>query len=81
MIIEKAPSPDLSRVVSDPEICGGRPVIRGTRMRVVDILDMLAEGVTPREILDDFDYLTEADLFAALAYAAAAVGERTVRAA
>ncbi|MEX6505651.1 DUF433 domain-containing protein [Jiella sp. M17.18] len=69
------------RIVSDPAVCGGRPVIRGTRMRVSDILDMLAGGASSAEILGDFDYLAEADIRAALAYAAQQVGHRVIRAA
>ena len=77
-----AAKPNLSeRIVSDSSICGGRPVIRGTRMRVSDILDMLAGGASSAEILEDFDYLAEADIRAALAYAARQVGHRVIRAA
>lgn len=60
------------RIAVDSAICGGRPHIRGTRVRVSDILGMLAEGVTDREILEDFDYLTAEDIRAALSYGAAA---------
>ena len=60
-------------------ICGGRPHIRGTRVRVSDLLDMLADGVSPSEILADYPYLREADLKAALAYGAAASAHRIVR--
>jgi uncharacterized protein (DUF433 family) len=56
----------LDRIVVDPKICGGRPTIRGTRVRVVDILEMLADGASRREILDDFPYLTDEDITAAL---------------
>ncbi|KPH76649.1 DUF433 domain-containing protein [Bosea vaviloviae] len=78
-----ASNPDsaLARIQSDPGICGGRPVIAGTRMRVSDILDMLAGGATPAEILADFDYLTEQDIAAALAYASAQIDHRVITAA
>lgn len=69
------------RIAIDPEICGGRPCIRGTRMRVSDIVAMMAEGASRTEILSDFDYLTDADLSAALAYAAQASDHRVIRAA
>ena len=46
------------RIRVDPAICGGRPHIRGTRVRVADILDLLASGATPSDILTDFPYLT-----------------------
>ena len=60
------------RVHIDPAICGGRPHIRGTRVRVSDILDLLANGVKSSDILVDYPYLSEADLRAALAFGAAA---------
>jgi uncharacterized protein (DUF433 family) len=60
----------LDRITTDPEIFGGRPCIRGMRVRVKDILDMLAGGATRAEILDDFPYLEEGDIAAALEYAA-----------
>ncbi len=71
----------LSRITTIAEVCGGRPCIKGTRMRVSDIVDMLAAGATRGEILEDFPYLTEEDLSAALAYAARATDHRVVRAA
>lgn len=71
----------LERIHSDPDLCGGRPVIRGTRMRVSDILDMLAGGATQAEILGDFDYLTADDIAAALAYAADQIDHRVINAA
>ena len=56
-----------ARIHIDASICGGRPHIRGTRVRVADILELLAEGVPHEEILADYPYLGEADLRAALA--------------
>ncbi len=76
MPVEKAMSPDLSRVTMTKGICGGRPVIRGTRIRVMDILDMLAEGVSWDTILADFPNINEADIAAALAYGAKATDQR-----
>ena len=58
------------RISIDPEVCGGRPCIKGTRVRVRDILDLLAAGATREEILEDFPYLTNDDIAAALHYAA-----------
>lgn len=69
----------LDRIASSPDICGGRPVIRGTRMRVTDIVEALAQGATRDELLRDFDYLTAEDLAAALSYAARAADHRIVR--
>ena len=60
----------LERITIDPNQCGGRPCIRGMRVRVTDILGMLAEGVPHDEILRDFPYLEPDDIKAALAYAA-----------
>ena len=60
----------LERITVEPDKCGGRPCIRGLRIRVTDILGMLAEGVSHDEILRDFPYLEPDDIKAALAYAA-----------
>lgn len=60
------------RIHVDAGICGGRPHIRGTRVRVSDVLDLLASEVPQSEILADYPYLNEADLRAALAFGAAA---------
>jgi len=60
----------LERITMGPGKCGGRPCIRGLRIRVTDILGMLAEGVSHQEILRDFPYLEPDDIHAALAYAA-----------
>jgi uncharacterized protein (DUF433 family) len=56
----------LDRIVIDPEICGGRPTIRGTRMRVSDVVDLLAAGETRAVILEDYSYLVDEDISAAL---------------
>jgi len=69
----------LDRITTDPEIFGGRPCIRGMRVRVKDILDMLAGGATPAEVLDDFPYLEEGDIAAALEYAAQHVDHPIIR--
>jgi len=60
----------LERITTDPEVCGGRPCIRGLRIRVRDILELLASGATQEEILEDYPYLQVEDIQAALAYAA-----------
>jgi|TARA_R110000868_G_scaffold123031_1_gene325968 uncharacterized protein (DUF433 family) len=59
------------RVAIDPAVCGGRPIIAGTRVRVSDILDMLAGGADVAKIVEDFPYLSADDVRAALGYAAA----------
>ncbi len=70
-----------SRIVTNPEVCGGRPIIAGTRMRVADVLGMLAGGASEAEIIADFPYLSAEDIRACLAYAAEAVDHRIVRSA
>ena len=60
----------LKRVVSDPKVLGGEPRIRGRRIHVAVVLDSLAEGLTPAQIVDRFPPLTEEDVRAAVAYAA-----------
>jgi len=62
----------LDRITVDPEMCGGRPCIRGLRIRVKDILDMLAGGSSRAEILRDYPYLEDDDITAALEYASRA---------
>jgi uncharacterized protein (DUF433 family) len=69
----------LDRITSDPQVCGGRPCIRGQRIRVSDILDMLAGGASRTEILADFPYLEEDDITAALEYASRALDHPVIR--
>ncbi len=71
----------MDRITFDPEQCGGRPCIRGMRIRVQDVLEMLAGGATEAEILRDFPDLEAGDIRASLQYAAEAVGHAVVRAA
>lgn len=63
------------RIVRDPAICGGQPVIRGTRVLVRVILGYLAHGETTEKIVADFPALTNDDVRAVIAFAAAAAGE------
>jgi uncharacterized protein (DUF433 family) len=56
----------LDRITSNPELCGGRPTIRGLRIRVTDILEMLAGGASRSDILRDYPYLEDEDISAAL---------------
>jgi uncharacterized protein (DUF433 family) len=60
----------LDRITIDPDQCGGRPCIRGMRIRVIDVLEMLAAGQSRDEILSDFPYLQPEDIAASLLYAA-----------
>ena len=57
------------RITFNPKQCGGRPCIRGLRIRVKDILEMLGGGMTEAEILEDYDYLEPEDIRAALQFA------------
>ena len=60
----------LERIVIDPDVVHGRPAVRGTRMRVADVLSLLAAGAREDEIVEDYPYLTAEDIKACLAYAA-----------
>ena len=60
----------LNRITIEPGKCGGRPCIRGLRIRVTDILGLLSAGASHQEILEDYPFLEEQDLLAALEYAA-----------
>ncbi|MGI8639291.1 MAG: DUF433 domain-containing protein [Pyrinomonadaceae bacterium] len=60
----------LKRITINPKQCGGRPCIRGMRIRVIDVLELFAAGLTAAEILDEMPDLERKDLQAALAYAA-----------
>ena len=66
----------LDRITTNPEICHGKPVIRGLRYPVENLLDLLASGMTIEEIIDDHPDLERDDLLAALEFAALASGMR-----
>lgn len=57
------------RITVNPRKCGGRPCIRSMRIRVIDVLDMLASGMSHQEILDDFPDLEAEDILACLRFA------------
>lgn len=69
----------LERITADPEVCGGRPCIRGLRVRVSDILELLAGGATREDILHDYPYLEADDITAALEFAARQADHPVVR--
>lgn len=71
----KARDPYAGRIIRDPQICGGQPVFRGTRVLLRTVLASLAEGDTIEEILADFPSLLAEDLRAAIAFAAASAEE------
>ena len=60
----------LDRITIEPGKCGGRPCIRGYRIRVSDILELLAAAASREEILADYEFLESEDITAALTYAA-----------
>jgi len=68
----------LDRISIDPNICFGKPCIRGTRIWVSLLLDFLANGLTPDEILEEYPQLTVEDIRAAIAYGAEMARERYV---
>lgn len=60
----------MNRITVNPEQCGGRPCIRGMRIRVIDVLDLFAAGLTAEQMLEEMPDLEMEDLQAALQYAA-----------
>lgn len=60
----------MERIVIDPAICHGKPTIRGLRYPVEMILDLLSSGMTPEELLADYEDLEHEDILAVFAYAA-----------
>ena len=68
----------LTRISIDPQICFGKPCIRGTRIWVSLLLDFLASGATLDEILEDYPQLRRKDILAAIAYGAEMSRERFV---
>jgi uncharacterized protein (DUF433 family) len=59
----------MERITVDPRTCGGRPCIRGMRIRVTDILDLLASGLNAQQVLEELPDLEQADIEAALKFA------------
>ena len=60
----------IDRITVSPDVCGGRPSVRGLRIRVKDVLDLLAAGASRDEILADYPYLEDDDITAVLEFAA-----------
>jgi uncharacterized protein (DUF433 family) len=56
------------RIVVDPDICNGRPVIAGTRVTAQTVIEFLAAGDSPEDIIAEYPYLTREDILACLAY-------------
>ena len=63
----------FDRIVSDPAILSGKPIIRGTRISVALILEWIASGASPTDIIRQYSHLTAEDVDQALAYAAASM--------
>lgn len=63
----------MGRIITNREILGGKPVIKGTRISVEFVLELLSSGVTEDEILQDYPHLTKEDIRACLEYAAHAL--------
>jgi uncharacterized protein (DUF433 family) len=59
----------MNRITTDPEQCGGRPCIRGMRIRVTDVLDLLSNGLTSQQVLEELPDLETDDVQACLQYA------------
>ena len=68
----------LERISIDPAVCGGRPCIKGTRIWVSLVLDLLASGMSEAEVRSEHPALTHEDILAAIAYGAEASRERVI---
>lgn len=68
------------RITFNPRQCGGRPCIRGMRIRVSDVLDLLANGLNPTEVLEEFPDLERDDIRAVLQYASQMLSHPVLRA-
>jgi len=68
----------LNRIVVDPKVMVGKPIIKGTRIPVEQVLRLLAQGLSIERILKDYPHLTKDDIMAALLYAARLMGREEV---
>ena len=68
------------RITVDPEQCGGRPCVRGMRIRVTDVINLLASGLTAEQVLEELPDLEAADIRACLRFASARTGHPVVAA-
>ena len=69
----------LQRITTNPRIFGGKPIVRGYRLAVEQVLSMLAAGETMETILEEYPFLERDDVFACLAYARRLVSRQRVR--
>ena len=65
----------MDRITVDPEQCGGRPCVRGMRIRVSDVLDLLASGLSPEQVVEELPDLEPADILACLRFASRRVAD------
>ena len=68
----------LARISIDPQVCGGKPCIKGTRIWVSLVLDLLAGGRSEADVLAEYPQLTHDDILAAIGYGAEAARERII---
>jgi uncharacterized protein (DUF433 family) len=68
----------LERIVANPKIMGGKPIVKGTRITVEQVLKLLAQGLTTPEILKDYPHLSKDDIAAVLLYAAKVASEEEI---
>jgi len=68
----------LNRIAVNPKVMAGKPVIKGTRVPVEQVLRLLAQGITVEQVLEDYPHLTRDDVMAALLYAAKLAGREEV---
>ena len=68
----------LYRITIDPQVCGGKPCVKGTRIWVSLILDFLADGMREEDLLVEYPQLIHEDVLAAIAYGAEAARERII---
>ena len=68
----------LERIVINPKIMSGKPIVKGPRITVEQVLKMLAQGLTTKEILKDYPHLSKEDIAAVLLYAAKVAGEEEI---
>jgi uncharacterized protein (DUF433 family) len=68
----------IQRITLNPEVCKGRPTIRNMRFTVTQLLELLASGMSQEEILKDYPYLEEEDIYACLLYASRITSTRII---
>lgn len=70
----------MARITVNPDQCGGRPCVRGMRVRVIDVLQLLASGLTPEQVVEELPDLESEDVAACLRYAANQLDHPTIAA-